>query len=64
MRVWVQPAEWNGPEDEWPIEQLDVTVVNFLGDKEIPGPKVIGAHAEPDAEPCTSGNFYNEDRPF
>ncbi|TFK28014.1 Pet127-domain-containing protein [Coprinopsis marcescibilis] len=37
MHIWVEPAEWNGPEAERPIEQLRVEVTSYLGEDPVKG---------------------------
>ena len=37
MHVWVEPLEWDGPEDTRPIEQLRVEVTSYSGPDPVRG---------------------------
>ncbi|EAU86245.2 hypothetical protein CC1G_03456 [Coprinopsis cinerea okayama7 len=39
MYIWVEPLEWNGPEEQRPIEQLRVEVTSYLGEDPVKGIK-------------------------
>lgn len=41
MRVWVEPAEWEGPER--PIVRYDVRLRHYIGRKKVSGSEAVGS---------------------
>lgn len=50
LNIWIEPIEWEGLEEDRPIQQLEVKVTSFLGNELVKGSKAV---SEVDS-PCKS----------
>lgn len=51
MYVWVEPAEWDGDEEQKPVEQLRVEVKSYLGEDPVLGHRAVSQCWKPES-PC------------